>query len=59
VVSPLQGRIQGGGTGTVAQLVSSIAKDQKRNREALLPLFTRLRFLARQGLATRGHADDG
>jgi len=45
-------------TGIDAQLVSSIAKDQKRNREALLLLFTALRFLARQGLATRRHADN-
>lgn len=44
-------------TSISAQLLSSTAEDQKTNREALLLLFTTLRFLGRQGLSTRGHTD--
>ena len=41
-----------------SQLVCQTEQEQKRNREALLQLFSSLLYLARQGLATRGHTDE-
>ena len=40
-----------------SQLVSQTEQQQKKNREALLQLFSSLLYLGRQGLPTRGHTD--
>jgi len=41
------------------QFSNMSSKQQCMNREGLLQLFSSLKFLARQGLATRGHTDNG
>lgn len=41
-----------------AQLNSQICQEQEKNRAVLMKILTSIRFLARQGLAVRGHSDD-
>ena len=44
--------------GSVTSLLSSqLRKDQAENRNMLMKLLTTLKFLARQGMAIRGHIE--
>ena len=48
-----------GGKSISAEMHNSLQTEQAQHRQALLQLFSTLRFLARQGLSVQGHTDAG
>jgi hypothetical protein len=46
-------------TNVHVQLVDQAAAEQVRNQNMLLKILSTIRFLGRQGLAIRGHSNDG